>query len=165
MLITTCRLYDSYGDANRVILMLEAAAQPLSETSLISNNSDAWYSAERTDNVVPLRKDGASSKSHGKFKGATVGAATAATAASLVTILALPGVGTVIGAGWLVAFLGSRAVGGATGGLLGALTNAGINEEDAQVLVERVPVAERWSLRGLRRAKCRGSRPSWTSPL
>jgi len=34
--------------------------------------------------------------------------------------------------------LGGMAVGGATGGLLGALTNAGINEEDAQVLVEGV---------------------------
>jgi hypothetical protein len=141
MLITICRLYDSYGDANRVVFMLEAAGQPLSETSLISNNSDAWYSDEKTDNVVPLRKDGASSKSLGKFEGAAVGAAigaTAAMAASLVTILALPGVGAVVGAGWLAAFLGSMAVGGATGGLLGALTNAGINEEDAQVLVEGV---------------------------
>jgi hypothetical protein len=141
MLITVCRLYDSYGDANRVVLMLEAAGLPSSETSVISNNSDTWYSAAKTPNVVPLRKDDASRHADGKFEGAALGAAigaTAATAASLVTMLAIPGVGAVVGAGWLAAVLGSMAIGGVTGGLLGALTNAGISEEDAQVFVEGV---------------------------
>lgn len=40
--------------------------------------------------------------------------------------------------GWLDALVAGMTVGGATGGLLGALTNAGIKEEDAQVLVEGV---------------------------
>jgi hypothetical protein len=35
MLITVCRLYDSYVDANRVVLLLEAAGLPPSETTLI----------------------------------------------------------------------------------------------------------------------------------
>src|SRR6195256_4001780 len=141
MLITICRLYDSYTDANRVVLMLEAAGLPPSETSVISNNSDTWYSAPKTANVVPLRNDGASSHADGKVEGAAIGAAigaTAATAASLVTMLAIPGVGAVVGAGWLAAALGSMAIGGVTGGLLGALTNAGISEDDAQVFVEGV---------------------------
>ena len=34
--------------------------------------------------------------------------------------------------------IGSMAIGGVTGGLLGVLTNAGISEEDAQVFVEGV---------------------------
>jgi hypothetical protein len=141
MLITICRLYDSYSDANRVVVTLEAAGLPSSETSMISNNSDTWYSATKSANVVPLRKDAASSQASGKIEGAVVGAAigaTAATAASLVTMLAIPGVGAVVGAGWLAAVLGSMAVGGVAGGLLGALTNAGIREEDAQVFVEGV---------------------------
>src|SRR6202790_2171536 len=141
MLITICRLYDSYTDASRVVVMLEAAGLPPSETSVISNNSDTWYSVTKTANVVPVRKDGASSKADGKVEGAALGAAigaTAATAASLITMLAIPGVGAVVGAGWLAALLGSMAVGGAAGGLLGALTNAGISEEDAQVMVEGV---------------------------
>jgi hypothetical protein len=137
MLITICRLYDLYTDASRVVVMLEAAGLPPSETSVISNNSDTWYSATRTANVVPVRKDGASSKADGKVEGAAIGA-TAATAASLVTMLAIPGVGAVVGAGWLAALLGSMAIGGVAGGLLGALTNAGISEEDAQVFVEGV---------------------------
>src|SRR5258707_900460 len=124
MLITVCRLYDSYSDANRVVLMLEAAGLPASQTSVISNNSDTWYSAPKNAGVVPVRKDGTGSDAHGKGEGAILGAAigaTAATAASLITMLAIPGVGAVVGAG-----------------LLGALTNAGISEEDAQVMVEGV---------------------------
>ena len=141
MQITICRLYDSYSDANRVVVLLKAAGLPTSETSVISNNSDTWYSAPKTANVVPLRNDGASSHADGKVEGAAIGAAigaTAATAASLVTMLAIPGVGAVVGAGWLAAVLGSMAIGGVTGGLLGALTNAGLSEEDAQVFVEGV---------------------------
>src|SRR3984893_8654130 len=80
MLITICRLYDSYTDANRVVVMLEAAGLPPSETSVISNNSDTWYSATKTANVVPVRKDGASSKADGKVEGAALGAASGAPA-------------------------------------------------------------------------------------
>jgi hypothetical protein len=141
MLITVCRLYDSYSDANRVVLMLEAAGLPASQTSVISNNSDTWYSAPKNAGVVPVRKAGTGSDAHGKGEGAILGAAigaTAATAASLITMLAIPGVGAVVGAGWFAALLGSMAIGGVAGGLLGALTNAGISEEDAQVMVEGV---------------------------
>src|SRR3982075_1507888 len=141
MLITVCRLYDSYIDANRVVLALEAAGVPPSETSGISNNSDTWYRAAKTASVVPARRDDAGREADGKVEGAAIGAAigaTAATAASLITMLAIPGVGAVVGAGWLAAMLGSMAIGGVAGGLLGALTNAGISEKDAQVFVEGV---------------------------
>lgn len=143
MLTTVCRLYDSYADANRVVLGLKAAGIAIAETSVISNNSDSWYRAGQPANAVALQKQGASgdAAASGKFEGAVVGVAigaTAATAASLVTMLALPGVGAVVGAGWLAALLGGLAIGGATGGLLGALTNAGIGEEDAHVFVEGV---------------------------
>jgi hypothetical protein len=141
MLITICRLYDSYVDANRVVVALEAAGVPPSETSVISNNSDTWYREAKTDSVVPARGEGAGGRADGKVEGAAIGAAigaTAATAASLVTMLAVPGVGAVVGAGWLAAILGSMAIGGVAGGLLGALTSAGISEEDAQVFVEGV---------------------------
>ncbi len=146
MLITICRLYDSYLYANRVVVALEAAGVPASETSVISNNSDTWYRAARTDSVVPARKDGAGSRADGKVEGAAIGAAigaTAATAASLVTMFAIPGVGAVVGAGWLAALLGSMAIGGVAVGLLGALTNAGISEEGGGTLVvARVPQAD-----------------------
>ena len=141
MLITVCRLYDSYAEADRVILALQVAGVPASDTSVISNNSDAWYRAADTASVTPVKKESATSETVARTEGSVIGAAigaTAATAASLVTMLAIPGVGAVVGAGWLAALLGSMAIGGVTGGLLGALTNAGISEEDAQVLVEGV---------------------------
>jgi hypothetical protein len=143
MPITICRLYNSYADARRVIVALEVAGLPSSETSVISNNSDTWYKATESTNIVPLRKQNKSRETarDGKFEGAAVGVAigaTAATAASLVTMLALPGIGAVVGVGWLAAMLGSMAIGGVTGGLLGALTNAGISEEDAHVFAEGV---------------------------
>jgi len=141
MMVTICRLYDSYIDASRVILALEIAGVPPSETSVVSNNSDTWYRPTKTASVDLVRKDGATGEAGGKIEGAATGAAigaTAATAASLVTMLAIPGVGAVVGAGWLAALLGSMAIGGVTGGLLGALTNAGISENDAQVFVEGV---------------------------
>jgi hypothetical protein len=140
-MVTICRLYDSYTDADRVILALNTAGVLPSETSVISNNSDRWYRATKTASLDPVRRDDATGEAGGKIEGAAVGAAigaTAATAASLVTMLAIPGVGAVVGAGWLAAILGSMTIGGVTGGLLGALTNAGISKEDAQVLVEGV---------------------------
>jgi hypothetical protein len=143
MPITICRLYDSHADARRVIFALEVAGLPPSETSVISNNSDTWYRATESTNIVPLRKQATSSETarDRKFEGAAVGAAigaTAATAASLVTMLALPGIGAVVGVGWLAAMLGSMAIGGVTGGLMGALTDAGVSEEDAHVFAEGV---------------------------
>lgn len=143
MPITICRLYDSYADARRVIIALEVVGLSPSETSVISNNSDTWYEPTESTKIVPLRTQGTRSKTarDGKFEGAAVGAAigaTAGTAASLVTMVALPGIGAVVGVGWLAAMLGSMAIGGVTGGLLGALTNAGISEEDAHVLAEGV---------------------------
>ena len=50
--------------------------------------------------------------------------------------MAIPGVGPVVAAGWLVATLAGAAAGAATGGILGALTQAGISNDDAQVYAE-----------------------------
>src|SRR5882757_7485035 len=108
-MFTICRLYDSYGDASRVVLALEAAGAPRSETSLVSNNSDTWYSAPKTAGATPGRGD-RTRDANGKLEGA----------------------------GWLAAMLSSMAIGGVAGGLLGALTNAGISEQEAQVFVEGV---------------------------
>jgi hypothetical protein len=138
MMVTICRLYDSYVDANLVIVTLETAGVPSSETSVISNNSDAWYRPAKTTGIEPVQKDRASREAGGKIEGATLDATAAAAAASLITMLAIPGVGAVVGVGWLAAILGSMAVGGVAGGLLGALTNAGISAQDAQVFVEGV---------------------------
>jgi hypothetical protein len=50
--------------------------------------------------------------------------------------MAIPGVGPVVAAGWLVTTLAGAAAGGATGGALGALTQTGISKDDADVYAE-----------------------------
>jgi len=52
--------------------------------------------------------------------------------------LAIPGVGPIVAAGWLVATLTGAGVGAAAGGLVGSLTGAGVSEADAQVHAEGV---------------------------
>ena len=51
-------------------------------------------------------------------------------------LMAIPGVGPIVAAGWLVATLAGAAAGGATGGVIGALTQAGATPEEAEVYAE-----------------------------
>ena len=56
-------------------------------------------------------------------------------------VLAIPGVGPVVAAGWLVATAGRRGgggSGGATGGLIGSLTSSGVTKEHASFYAEAV---------------------------
>ncbi|WP_022716829.1 hypothetical protein, partial [Rhizobium mongolense] len=57
-------------------------------------------------------------------------------------LLAIPGVGPVVAAGWLAATAAGAAAGavagGVTGGLIGALTSSGVSEEDAHLYAEGV---------------------------
>ena len=50
--------------------------------------------------------------------------------------IALPGVGTVIGAGWLTVALGAALTGGIAGGTVGAFVSQGMTEEEAHAYVE-----------------------------
>jgi hypothetical protein len=52
--------------------------------------------------------------------------------------LAIPGVGPVVAAGWLVATLAGVGVGAASGGLVGSLTGAGVSHDEAHVYAEGV---------------------------
>lgn len=51
--------------------------------------------------------------------------------------LAIPGVGPVVAAGWLITTLTGAGVGAAAGGLLGSLTGAGVEEAGAKGYAER----------------------------
>ncbi|MGO4831548.1 hypothetical protein AB4144_04505, partial [Rhizobiaceae sp. 2RAB30] len=57
-------------------------------------------------------------------------------------LMAIPGVGPVVAAGWLastaIGAAAGAAVGGVTGGILGALTDSGVPERDAHVYAEGV---------------------------
>lgn len=55
-----------------------------------------------------------------------------------LAVVAIPGLGSVLGVGWLVPVLLGAAAGGVAGGIIGSLTSAGIDERDAHVYAEGV---------------------------
>src|SRR5438105_6709215 len=160
------RLYDNYSDATRAVSELERAGIPHSDISVVANNAEGWYSedggavnrgarADR-DGRIDGDRDGVGDRAEGAAAGAGIGAALGGTAGLLagLGLLAIPGLGPVVAAGWLASTAALAVAGGATGGLIGALTQSGVSEEDANVYAEgvrrggtlvtaRVPDAER----------------------
>ena len=53
-------------------------------------------------------------------------------------MLAIPGIGPVVAAGWLASTAAMAVAGGATGGLIGALTQSGLGEDEAHAHAEGV---------------------------
>ena len=130
---TVSALYDTYDAARSAVSALEAAGIPHSDISIVANNSENWHRDDRESNAA----DGAGT-------GAGVGAAVGGVGGLLTGLgmMAIPGVGPVVAAGWLIATaVGAAtgaAVGAATGGIIGSLTEAGIPENDANLYAESV---------------------------
>jgi len=130
---TVSALYDSYSEASAAVAALESAGFPHSDVSLVANN---------TERHVRDRDDSDAADDAGK--GAGIGAALGGAGGLLAGLgmLAIPGLGPVVAAGWLASTaagaLAGAAVGGAAGGLIGALTDAGVPERDAHTYAEGV---------------------------
>jgi hypothetical protein len=141
MTATITRLYSDYTTASRAVNALEAAGVPAKDISLVASNADNWYAHPghaRADKVVTSPRTDSSVT--GTEAGAGVGTAVGGAAGLLagLGILAIPGVGPVVAAGWLVATAVGAVAGAATGGLIGGLTGAGVSEDDAHVYAEGV---------------------------
>ncbi len=136
MTVTISRLYNNYSDAAKAVSELEAAGVPHSDISIVANNSDDWYS----NKTIDKDRDGVDDRAEGAGKGAGLGATLGGTAGLLagLGLLAIPGVGPVVAAGWLAATAAGAAAGAATGGVIGALTEAGVTNEDAETYAEGV---------------------------
>ena len=132
---TLTRLFDNHDDAVSTVHALEAAGFGHENVSIVANNADTRYN---TGNGAHVDDAGAAGT------GATAGTIFGGGLGLLAGIgsLAIPGVGPVVAAGWLVATLTGAGlgavVGGAAGGLVGALTHAGVSEADAHVYAEGV---------------------------
>lgn len=136
MVIT--RLFDTYENAAAAVAALEAGGVPHDCISLVANKSDGRYS----DSVaVPasVPADGvADTTAIGAGAGASAGTVLGGGAGLLagIGLLAIPGVGPVVAAGWLVVTALGAGLGAASGGLLGSLVGAGVSETDAHVYAE-----------------------------
>lgn len=139
MTVTISRLYDTYAAAQNAVRDLEAAGVPHSDISIVANNSDNWYGGKK-DRDGDGVDDRAEAASTGAGVGAGVGAGLGGAAGLLVGLglLAIPGLGPVVAAGWLAATAVGAAAGAVTGGLVGALTEAGVSKEDAPLYAEGV---------------------------
>ena len=138
MTVTISRLYNNYGDARTAVRELEAAGVKHGDISIIASNADNWYDKDKGDTYPDRDLDGKDDRAEGAAAGAGLGAAAGGAVGALtgLGLLAIPGVGPIVAAGWLVATLTGAAAGAATGGVLGALSQAGISKDDADVYAE-----------------------------
>lgn len=129
---TVTGLFDQYADATAAVDQLKAAGISDNDISIVSNNADGRHKGEKND----VAEDAGT--------GAGIGAAVGGVGGLLtgLGIMAIPGVGPVVAAGWLAATaagaVAGAVVGGAAGGIIGALTDSGVDERDAHVYAEGV---------------------------
>jgi hypothetical protein len=117
---TLTRSYDSYETARSVVEALEAEGVSSADISIVGRHA-----------TVDDSNAG---------EGAGIGAALGGAAGLLagIGLIAIPGIGPVVAAGWLASTAAGAAAGGAAGGIVGALTSAGHSEEDANYYAETV---------------------------
>ncbi|RDI57949.1 YsnF/AvaK domain-containing protein [Microvirga subterranea] len=136
---TITSFFDNYDDAADAVRRLESAGIPRSDISLIANNEGERYSshAKRTWDENSRFDD---DDHDGAATGATVGTLAGGGAGLLAGLgmLAIPGFGPVVAAGWLVPTLIGAGAGAAIGGLAGSLVDVGVDENDAHAYAEGV---------------------------
>jgi hypothetical protein len=130
---TVAFLYDDHEDARQAVRDLEARV-PHDDITIIANDRDDRHrkSAKAAD------------VGSGAGTGAGIGAVVGGGAGLLagLGVLAIPGIGPVVAAGWLAATLAGAAagagVGAVSGGIIEAMTSAGVAHEDAHLYAEGI---------------------------
>ena len=134
---TITRLFDDYADASKAIRELEQLGIPHDDLSIVANNADKHH-GEHVDRHDGVNDEG--DVSRGVSTGAVLGGAGGLLAG--LGMLAIPGLGPIVAAGWLAATAAGAGIGAAggaaTGGIVGALKNAGHNDDEAHVYAEGV---------------------------
>ena len=130
---TVTGLYDNYSDATAAVTALEGLGIPHDDVSLVASNAHGQHGAH--DGV---NNDG--DVTRGAGTGAALGGAGGLLAG--LGLLAIPGLGPIVAAGWLAATAVGAAIGAAggaaTGSIVGTLKNAGHTDEEANVYAEGV---------------------------
>jgi hypothetical protein len=117
---TLTRSYDSYETARSVVEQLEAAGVSSSDISIVG-------------------RDGMSDETNAA-EGAGIGAGVGGTAGLLagLGLLAIPGIGPVVAAGWLASTAAGAVAGAAAGGLVGSFVKEGHDPNEAEYYAETV---------------------------
>lgn len=117
---TLTRSYDNYDTARSVVERLEANGISSADISIVGRH-------EKADD---------SNAGEGAGIGAALGGAAGLLAG--IGMIAIPGIGPVVAAGWLASTAAGAAAGGVTGGIIGAFTSSGHSREDADYYAETV---------------------------
>lgn len=124
---TVSRVYDTYEQAKSAVRQLEADGVPSADISMVANR----HVSAAYDDVTE-----ASSTATGAGVGGAIGGGAGLLAG--LGLLAIPGLGPVVAAGWLAATAVGAAAGATAGGVVGALIDAGEPEERAHVYSESI---------------------------
>ena len=129
MTTTVSGLFDRYDDASEAVSALEDMGISSTDISIVAKDGQDDRPSEAGE-----------AAGAGAGVGATVGGV-----GGLLTglgIMAIPGVGPVVAAGWLAATaagaVAGAVVGAAAGGIVGAMTKEGVPEDDANIYAEGV---------------------------
>ena len=136
------RLFDTFEQAERAVTQLESVGVAKGDISIVSHHN------ERDHPNASVREPRESTASEAAGRDAGVGAALGGVIGAGggvlagLGLLAIPGLGPVIAAGWLASAAVGAVVGGAVvagaGGLVGALTHADVSQQEADVYAEAV---------------------------
>jgi len=142
---TVTRMFDTRADAEAAVRELEDQGVPSDDITIITPSAATGETRSFGDaNRDPDNAARADEAAEDAGKGAGVGGVIGAGAGLLAGLgmIAIPGIGPVVAAGWLASTLAGAAtgavVGGAAGGVVGALTKEGVSEGDAHVYAEGV---------------------------
>ncbi len=125
MTVIISRLFKDYAAAQAAVKALEDAGIPENDISIIANNADKWFNPDLASAAG---------------KGAAVGAGFGGVGGMLagLGLLAIPGLGPIVAAGWLAAAAAGACAVGAAGGVIGMLAEAGVATNDAEVYAESI---------------------------
>lgn len=137
---TITRVYDDYLVAENTVRDLEKAGLGSSHIGIVASNAEGWHNPGGSD-IDPNHdkdRDGKDDRSEGAATGGGVGAILGGAAGVAVGLgmIAIPGVGPVVAAGWLAALASGAVGGGVVGGVVGALVESGTSKENAELYVE-----------------------------
>jgi hypothetical protein len=137
-------LYDTFEQADAAVTELKAAGLDASDIAFIANNSDDWYAKNDDVKIVDAKHDKDRDGMDDRKEGAAVGAGIGGTAIGALGLLAglgviaIPGIGPVVAAGWLTTAITGAVAGGVTGGIVGALVESGVEKNDADMYAEAI---------------------------
>jgi hypothetical protein len=138
---TLTHVYSDCASAEQAVRDLKQAGLEDSHIGIVASNGDGWHKPGTDGDVDPKHdkdRDGKDDRAEGAATGGGLGAIAggAAGVAAGLGMLAIPGIGPVVAAGWLASLAAGAAAGGAAGGIIGALVESGTSKENAALYAE-----------------------------